>query len=422
VDPLTRSFEQQLDALALLALRIGVGFTEGDRLRLGGPLEAAPLVRRITALAYDLGAAYVDVRYTDGEIELARALHAPCETLDHYPPEHADLAYLVAARGDAAIHVTGADPDLMSRADPARVKRMTRAASRANRRARELGMRSFMPWTIVPSATPAWARKVFPGGGDAVERLWHEVFAATRATTADPVAAWEAHAAELDARARRLSDAGFVALHLRAPGTDLRVALCEGHVWEGASATAEVDGRRIVANIPTEEVFTAPHARRVDGVVRATKPLSYHGQIIDGFSLTFDGGAVVDASAERGQAVLDGLLETDAGARRLGEVALVPHSSPISRSGRLFYNTLFDENAACHLALGDAYRTSVRGGLERPPEELEADGLNRSLVHVDFMLGSSELDVDGVRGDGEAVPVMRGGEWAIEDGRGALVP
>ncbi len=416
--PLTRSFEERLDALALLALRVGVGFGAGERLRLGGPLEAAPLVRRITALAYDFGATYVDVRYADAEIELARALHAHGETLDHYPSEQADLAYLVAARGDAVIRVSGADPDLMSRADPTRVQRMTRAAGRANRRARELGMRSFMPWTIVPSATPAWARKVFPGETDAMERLWHEIFTATRATAEDPVAAWEAHADGLDARARRLSAAGLAALHLRGPGTDLRIALCEGHVWEGASATAESDGRRIVANIPTEEVFTAPHARRVDGVVRATKPLSYDGQLIDGFSLTFEDGAVVDASAERGQAVLDGLLETDAGARRLGEVALVPHSSPIARSGRLFFNTLFDENAACHLALGDAYLTSVRGGLERPREDLGADGLNRSLVHVDFMVGSSELDVDGVHGDGTVVAVMRGGEWEM----GALVP
>ena len=420
--PLTRSFEEQLDALALLALRVGVGFMQGDRLRLAGPLEASPLVRRITALAYDLGASYVDVRYTDAEIQLARALHAQDATLDHFPQEHADLAYLVAARGDPVIHVTGADPGLMSRADPTRVKRMTRAADRANRRARDLGMRSFMPWTIVPSATPAWARKVFPAEGEAVERLWHEIFAATRATATDPVVAWEAHAAGLDARARRLSDAEFVALHLRGPGTDLRIALCEGHVWEGASVTAEVDGRRIVANIPTEEVFTAPHARRVDGVVRATKPLSYAGQLIDGFSLTFEDGAVVDATAERGQAVLDGLLEADAGARRLGEVALVPHSSPISRSGLLFFNTLLDENAACHLALGDAYLTSVHGGLERPREALEADGLNRSLVHVDFMVGSSDLDVDGVRRDGEVVPVMRGGEWEILDRRGTLVP
>jgi aminopeptidase len=296
---------------------------------------------------------------------------------------------------------------------------MTRAASRANARVRDLGMRSFMPWTIVPCAVAPWARKVFPdlAEAEAMERLWEEIFAATRATADDPVAAWEAHARGLDARARRLDDEGLAALHLRGPGTDLRVSLCDDHVWEGASAAAEVDGRRIVANIPTEEVFTAPHARRVDGVVRATKPLSYDGRIIDGFALTFEDGAVVHASADRGADVLHALLETDEGARRLGEVALVPHSSPISRSGLLFFDTLFDENAACHLALGDAYLTSVQGGLARAPEDLEVDGLNRSLVHVDFMVGSAELDVDGVRGDGAVLPLMRSGEWTL-DGRG----
>jgi aminopeptidase len=408
-----RRFEEQLDTLARLALGVGVGLKEGDRLRLSGPLEAAPLIRRITALAYDMGATFVDARYTDAHLSLARALHARDETLDLYPQEHADLAVAVAERGDAVIHVAGRDPDLMSAADPARVARMTRSASAATRRVGELASRLHMPWTAVPYVVPAWASKVFPdlSEGEAVERLWGAVFAATRADADDPLGAWSAHLDALAERRRRLNAQGLDALHVRGPGTDLRVGLADAHEWVGGGAHAEIDGRRFVPNIPTEEVFTAPHARRTEGVVRATKPLSYQGQLIEDFSLTFEGGDVVEVAAERGKDVLERLLATDDGARRLGEIALVPHSSPISQSGLLFYDTLFDENASSHIALGRAYPISVRGGRTRPQEDLERGGLNRSLTHVDFMIGSAEVDVDGVHADGRIEALLRGGEW-----------
>ena len=408
-----RSFEEHLDVLARLALDVGVGFAAGDRLRLTGPIEAAPLIRRITTLAYDTGATFVDVHYVDDRLALARAMHARDETLDVYPQEHADVAVAVAERGDAVIRVSGRDPDLMSAADPARVARMMRSASAATRRVGELASRLHMPWTAVPYVVPAWASKVFPhlSEGEAVERLWGAVFAATRVDADDPAAAWSAHVGALAARRQRLDALALDALHVRGPGTDLRIGLAHEHVWVGGGAHAEIDGRRFVPNIPTEEVFTAPHARRVEGVVRATKPLSYQGQVIEDFSLTFEGGEVVDVAAERGQAVLERLLATDAGARRLGEVALVPHSSPISQSGLLFYDTLFDENASCHIALGRAYPISVKGGRTRPQGELERDGLNHSLTHVDFMIGSSEVDVDGLLADGRIEPLLRGGEW-----------
>ncbi len=409
------TFDQKLDNLATLALRVGVNLQSGQRLHLIGPIEGAELVRRIVAKAYDMGAPYVQVQYVDDHVGLIRAQRSAEEHLDGYPEGYRDFVLGMAERGDAYLRVGGEDPDLMSAADPARVARMVRAQRGVMRPVSDLVQRSHMPWTIVDYAVPAWARKMFPdlSEADAVAKLWDAIFAATRADVDAPIEAWEAHVAALSRARDVLNDRGFVALRLRAPGTDLRVGLADTHTWESGGQHAEVNGAFFVANMPTEEVFTAPHARRVSGTVRATKPLSYQGQLIDGFSLTFEDGAVVDFSAEHGEAVLEGLLDTDEGARRLGEVALVPHSSPISQSGLLFYNTLFDENAACHLALGRAYETTMRDGTKRPLADLEADGFNQSLTHVDFMFGSEALDIDGETADGNATPVMRGGEWAF---------
>jgi aminopeptidase len=409
------TFDDKLDNLATLALRVGVNLQSGQRLHLIGPIEGADLMRRIVALAYDMGAPYVQVHYVDDHMGLIRAQRSAEEHLDGFPEGYRDFVLGMAERGDAYLRVGGEDPDLMSAADPARVARMVRAQRGVMRPVSDLVQRSHMPWTIVDYAVPAWARKVFPdlSEADAVAKLWDAIFAATRADLDDPLGAWEAHLDRL-ARARdELNAHAFATLHLRAPGTDLRVGLADTHAWESGGQHAQVNGAFFVANMPTEEVFTAPHAQRVSGTVRATKPLSYQGQLIDGFALTFEDGAVVDFSAERGEAVLRGLLDTDDGARRLGELALVPHSSPISQSGLLFYNTLFDENAACHLALGRAYETTMRDGTKRSLADLEADGFNQSLTHVDFMFGSSELDIDGETADGRAVRVMRGGEWAF---------
>jgi aminopeptidase len=407
------TFDERLDNLATVALRVGVNLQPGQRMVLISPLEAAPLVRRLVAQAYDLGAEYVYVHLIDDAIGLTRAQRARDDTLDVFPQEYADMLHAMVARGDAYLRVDGSDPDLYASVDPVRLGRMTRAGRRATRPVSDLVQQSYMPWSIVPYAVPAWAAKVFPDrpAGEALDRLWDAVFAATRCDVYDPLGAWEAHVAALRARAALLGAHDFAALHLRGPGTDLRVGLARGHVWGGGGTVATVNGLHAVHNLPTEEVFTAPHARLADGVVRASKPLSYQGQLIEGFSLTFEGGAVVDHAADRGRDVLKEIFDTDEGSRRLGEVALVPHSSPISQSGLLFFDTLFDENAASHLALGRAYETTIRGGLERPLEELQGDGFNDSLSHVDFMVGSGELDVDGVQADGVSVPLMRAGEW-----------
>jgi aminopeptidase len=409
------TFDQKLDHLATLALRVGVNLQPGQRLTLGGPVESLDLLRRIAKQAYELGAPHVHVEIVDEQMGLIRALHAHDDTLDAVDAERTAMVRAKMERGDAYLRVTGNDPDLMAPADPVRVARIAKAASIANRPVGDLVQRSHMPWSIVAYATPAWARKAFPDlpEDEAVAKLWDAIFAATRADVADPVAAWEAHLARLQRANDHLNGRGYVALHLKAPGTDLRLGLADTHVWESGGSTALVNGVRFVANMPTEEVFTAPHARRVDGTIASSKPLSYQGQLIDRFQLTFQDGAVVAATAERGQAALEKLLEIDEGARRLGEIALVPHQSPISQSGLLFFNTLFDENAACHVALGRAYETTMKDGTTRPVEELQADGFNQSFTHVDFMFGSEALDVDGERPDGTREPVMRGGAWAF---------
>jgi aminopeptidase len=409
------TFDQKLDNLATLALRVGVNLQPGQRLALGGPVEALDLLRRIATKAYALGAPHVHLELIDEQMGLIRALHAHDDTLDAADDERAAMVRTKLERGDAFLRVSGSDPDLMASADPARVARMARAASVANRPVGDLVQRGHMPWTIVAYATPAWARKAFPElpEAEAVAKLWDAIFAATRADVADPVAAWSAHLAQLQHATDALNGRGYVALHLRAPGTDLRLGLADTHVWESGGSTAIVNGARFVANMPTEEVFTAPHAHRVDGTIASSKPLSYQGQLIDRFQLTFEDGAVVGVTAERGQAALEKLLDIDEGARRLGEIALVPHESPISQTGLLFFNTLFDENAACHVALGRAYETTMKDGTTRPLEALQADGFNQSFAHVDFMFGSDALDVDGERSDGTREAVMRGGAWAF---------
>jgi aminopeptidase len=409
------TFENHLENLATLALRVGVNLQPGQRLVLIGPVEAVDLLRRIARQAYAFGSPHVHVELLDDQMGLIRALHAQDDTLETVDDERTAMLKAKLERGDAYVRVSGSDPDLMAPADPTRVARITKAASVANRPVGDLVQRAHMPWTILAYATPAWARKAFPDlpEAEAVAKLWDAIFAATRADRDDPVAAWEAHLAQLQRANDHLNARGYIALHLRAPGTDLRLGLADTHVWASGGSTALVNGARFVANMPTEEVFTAPHARRVDGVISSSKPLSYQGQLIDRFRLTFEDGAVVAAEAERGQAALEKLLEIDEGARRLGEVALVPHQSPISQSGLLFYNTLFDENAACHVALGRAYEITMKDGTQRPLEDLQADGFNQSFTHVDFMFGSGDLDVDGERPDGALEPVMRGGAWAF---------
>ena len=264
-------------------------------------------------------------------------------------------------------------------------------------------------------ATPAWAAAVFHGDAPetALARLWEAIFSTTRINTADPVAAWSAHDAGLQRRAAFMNEKRYASLRYKGPGTDFQLGLADDHLWLGGGTNAG-NGIYCIPNMPTEEIFTTPHKDRAEGVVTATKPLSHQGSMIEGIQVRFAGGRIVEAKASRGQEILQRLIDTDDGARQLGEVALVPHSSPIAASGLTFFNTLFDENAASHIALGQAYSTCLRDGDKMTAEELAARGANQSLIHVDWMIGSAELDIDGITTSGAAEPLMRKGEWAVE--------
>src|SRR5580700_7795565 len=376
-------------------------------------LDAIPLARRITEQAYKAGASLVTALFTDEESVLLRFRYGPDASFDAAPSWLYEGMAQAYRSGAARLAITGNDPSLLSREDPEKVGRANAATSKAYRPALELITRHAINWTIVACATPAWAAAVFPDlpKEQAMARLWEAIFAASRADQTDPVGAWKKHDADLHARAKRLNERRYSALHFRGPGTDLRVGLADDHLWLGGGTTAQ-NGRYCIPNMPTEEVFTTPHKDRVEGRVTSTKPLSYQGTMIEGISVRFEGGKIVEAHADRGEQVLQRMIETDEGARRLGEVSLVPHSSPIASSGLLFLNTLFDENAASHIALGQAYTSCLRDGDKLTPEELAAKGANDSLIHVDWMIGSHLLDIDGITAAGASEPLMRGGEWA----------
>lgn len=408
------SHDDLLDRYADLALHVGVGLRPGQRVLLRTDIAAAPLARRIVAAAYRAGAPYVDVRYGDEQVDLARFRHAPDGSFEALPTGRTEAYVAMAERGDAVISLGAGDPELLAEVDPERVATARAANGRAMKPFSRHVMSDRVPWTVLAVPTPAWAAKVFPDDPPerALERLWQAVFQATRVDRDDPVGAWNSHVEALEDRARQLNESRYAALRFRGPGTDLTVGLADDHVWKGGASHA-ASGQRFVANLPTEEVFTAPHANRVAGTVRAAMPLAYGGRLIEGFELDFEDGRVVAARAEGGEEVLTRLLDTDEGARRLGEVALVSVDSPIHRTGLLFYNTLFDENAASHVALGEAYRFCVEGGPSMSDEEAAAHGLNESAMHVDFMIGTPESDVDGVRADGGSEPLIRAGRFEI---------
>jgi aminopeptidase len=375
-------------------------------------MEAIRLARRITEHAYKAGACLVTTLFTDEESTLLRFRHGADSSFDAAASWLYEGMAQAYRSGAARLAITGSDPSLLAKEDPEKVSRVNRATSKAYRPALELITRHEINWTIVACATSAWAAAVFPNlpQDEALTRLWDAIFAASRADQLDPVAAWKEHDANLHVRASRLNDKRYSALHFRGPGTDLRVGLADDHLWLGGGTTAG-NGRYCIPNMPTEEVFTTPHKDRVEGRVTSTKPLSYQGTMIEQISVQFQAGQIVEAHAARGNQVLQRMIETDEGARRLGEVSLVPHSSPIASSGLLFMNTLFDENAACHIALGQAYSTCLRDGDSLTQEQLASRGANNSLIHVDWMIGSNRIDVDGFNAGDNSEPVMRAGEW-----------
>jgi len=412
--PEARTQGENLDLLAHVAVNVGLGLKPGQELVMTASLDSVALARRITEHAYRAGALLVTTLWGDEESALLRYRYASDASFDHASKWLYDGMAAAFKSGAARLAITGTDPALLSNEDPGKVGRANRAVSQVYRPALELITRHEINWTIVAGASPAWAAAVFPNDSpdEALQKLWNAIFATTRINTVDPASEWRAHDAELHKRAAFMNAKRYFGLHYRGPGTDFRLGLADDHEWLGGGTTAG-NGIYCIANMPTEEIFSAAHKDRADGTVTATKPLSHQGTMIEGIEVRFEKGRIVEAHATRGQEVLEKLIDTDEGARRLGEVALVPQSSPIARSGLVFFNTLFDENAASHIALGQAYSSCVRDGDKLSAEQLAAKGANDSLIHVDWMIGSGELDIDGISASGDKEPLMRGGEWAI---------
>ena len=404
-------FAERLDRLAQVAVNAGLGIAHGQELLITAPLDAVPLVRRVTEHAYRAGASLVTTFYVDEAATLARFQYAPDDAFDRTNTWLQDAIANAYRSGAARLGITGANPALLAKQDSSKVARANLAQSKASRPALDIITRHEINWSIIASATPAWAALCFPNETPevAIAKLWDAIFASTRIDAPDPVAAWKAHSAHLQERAALMNAKRFDALHFKSAATDLRVGLSDGHVWMGGGTIAG-NGIPCLPNMPTEEIFTTPHMSMTEGTVAATKPLSYQGVLIENIRVRFEKGRIVEATASAGQATLEQMISSDDGARQLGEVALVPHSSPISASGLLFWNTLFDENAASHIALGQAYSSCVEGGDAMSKEELAKHGANESLIHVDWMIGSGEMNVDGIK-NGTAEPLMRKGEW-----------
>ena len=403
----------KLDKLAEVAIKVGLQLQPGQDLVLTAPLAALPLVRRIVEHAYKAGAGIVQPIFADEEITLARYKYAASESFDRAPGWLYEGMAKAFSGNAARLAISGDNPMMLAGQDPDKVSRANRATSMAYKPALEKITGFDINWNIVSYPNTSWARLVFPDDPEevAIKKLADAIFAASRVDVEDPIGAWKAHNAKLKERWTWLNGHNFASLHYSGPGTDLTIGLADEHRWKGGASEAK-NGITCNPNIPTEEVFTTPHARRVEGYVRSTKPLSHNGTLIENIEVRFEGGRIVSAKASKGEAVLNKLMDTDEGARRIGEVALVPHSSPISKSGVLFYNTLYDENAACHIALGQCYADCFVNGTKMSQDEIAARGGNKSLIHIDWMIGSGEIDIDGIKQDGSKVAVMRKGEWA----------
>jgi aminopeptidase len=399
--------EDRLAAYARLAIRVGVNLQPGQLLAINALVEHQPFVRAAAREAYAAGASFVDVLYTDQHVRRAHIEHAPDDTLGFSPPWLVERLDGLAARGGALLSITGnPEPEIFADLDGGRVGRSRmREVAEASLRLSDGNCN----WSIVAFPNEGWARAVF--GEPDVERLWAAVATAVRLDEPDPVVAWREHIATLGRRAEALNAQRFDALRYRGPGTDLTIGLLPDAAWR--AALDESNGIEHVANMPTEEVFTAPDARRVDGTVRATYPLQIQGTIVRGLELRFEGGRAVDVRASEGEELMRTHVASDDGAARLGEVALVDADSRVGRTGLTFYDTLFDENAASHIALGMAIVKAVDGAYDLSPEERHERGVNHSSIHTDFMIGSRELAVSGVTKDGDEVPILRDGDWVL---------
>ncbi|PZT52460.1 aminopeptidase [Paenibacillus silvae] len=408
------TFEQKLERYAELVVKVGANVQPDQTFVINAMIDAAPLVQLLVRKGYEAGAKQVIVKYSDETVNRLRFELAPEESFNEPPKWHAAEMEELAANNAVFLTILSSSPDLLKGIDPARISAHQRAFGEAMSTYRQYLQADKMSWTGIACPSPDWAAKVFPDlpAAEQMNKLWDAIFAAVRADVEDPIAAWDQHIEHLESRAVALNNKKYKTLHYLSPGTDLTVELPEGHIWAQAGSVNE-KGTPFVANIPTEEVYTAPAKFGVNGKVTSTKPLSYGGSIIDRFTLTFEKGRIVDFHAEEGLETLERLISMDEGSHYLGEVALVPFHSPISESGILYYTTLYDENASCHLAIGSSYASNMEGGKTMSPEQLAARGMNASITHVDFMMGSPETDIYGITANGEREAIFLNGNWAF---------
>lgn len=414
---LNQEFAEKLKKYTDVIVRVGLNLQPNQRLLIltSGTVEAiSPFVRAVSKSAYQAGARYVSVLWEDEELSVIRLENAPDDSFSEIPAYISAQLMEFAENGDAVLRVLATNPEAMAGQDKAKMAEMRKASAEAMSGFRQIMSSTQINWCGVGAASPGWATKVYPDASpeEALQKLWDAIFEFTRSDLEHPVQAWQDHVAKLTERKAYLNNKQYRSLHLTAPGTDLVVDLAPNHIWLGAPASRP-DGVSFVPNLPTEEVFTTPHNQGTNGSVTSSLPLNMNGVLIEGLKFTFKDGKIVDFSADSGEETIKKLLEMDEGAGRLGEIALVPNSSPISQSETVFYNSLYDENASNHLAIGQGFPIGVEGGVSMSSEEKAAAGINHSLIHIDFMIGSDKMNVDGILADGRVEPVMRHGEWAF---------
>jgi len=409
-----KTFQEKLNSYAELAVKVGVNIQPDQYLFIQATVDNVEFVRLVTKKAYEAGASEVFVHYSDDVLTRLHYEFAPEDAFEFFAPWQAEEKNWLADHGAAFMTIKSQSPDLLKGIDTNRIANQQKVSGKALSHFRQATQSNKVSWTVIGAPSPDWAAKVYPElpKEEQVPALWEAIFKTVRADLKEPIKAWEDHDKTLHEKVTYLNNKKYHKLHYTAPGTDLIIELPKNHIWSGGGSVNQ-SGKAFMANIPTEEVFTAPFKEGVNGYVSCTKPLSYGGNIIDHFTITFENGRIVKIEAQEGEEVLTNLVASDEGAHYLGEVALVPHQSPISASGLLFYNTLFDENASNHLAIGSAYAFCIENGTDMTQEELLNNGLNRSITHVDFMVGSGEMNIDGITGDGKVEAVFRNGNWVF---------
>ncbi|MFM1515477.1 aminopeptidase [Helcococcus ovis] len=407
------TLQKKIAKLAELSIKVGLNVLPGDTVQIYVPVDRADLAREVVKEAYMAGAKNVIVEWEDDAKKLMDYTYKTTEDLQEVADYDYKKAETLLKNGVKQLFISGVNPELLKDIDPKKIHAVANSLSKKMSNLKKYRMNDITSWTIISAPTEGWAKKVFPNSENPIDDLWEAIFETTRVNKENPVQSWKDNIATLTEKANWLNEMDFKSLHYTSSnGTNLTIGLPNGHIWRAAS-TQNAKGEAFLPNMPTEEVYTMPMRDKVDGKIFSSKPLANNGNIIDEFWVEFKDGVVVDFDAKVGKQALEELLNQDEDrSRRLGEVALVPFDSPISNSNILFFNTLFDENASCHLALGAAYPTTIKGGNDMTAEELEKNSVNQSIIHVDFMVGTKDLNIIGKKKDGTEVQVFKDGNWA----------